>query len=164
MKNSKRHGRYDPVFVGTCFIDNNYENSHNQECQQEAPAFPSLNQHFVQVILNINSADYKWNDQQAHGCNNPDRSRESRKCETNMRNQVFPIQLMYKIQNQYEEIIRRSKSNKANEPFLNSKWAHNQQSKKKQDQKRDCWNIKQGCKTQKDTDIKYRCYRVRAVI
>src|SRR5580693_1307868 len=164
MKNRKRHGCHNPVLIRSRFVDNNYKDCSNQEGKQEAPAFPHLDQHFVQVILNINSTNYKRNYQQAHGCYNPYRSWKSRESETNMGNQVLPIQLADKIQCQNKKIIRRSKSNKTYEPFLNSKWAHNQQGKKQQQQKCDSRNIKQGCKTQKKPDIEYRTYRIRTII
>src|SRR6266851_5467768 len=103
MKNSKRHCRYDPVFVGPGFINDDYEYSRDQKNQQQAPAFPHMNQHFTQVILNINSADDKGNYKQTKRCDNPNRSRDGRKGKPDMRNQVSPVQLMGEIQNQYKE-------------------------------------------------------------
>src|ERR1700733_6577451 len=97
MKNRKRHDRYDPVFIGSCLIYDDDEHGCNQESQQQAPAFPYMDQHFIQIILNKKPAYHKWNDQQADRNNNPYGSRDGRKCKTDMRQQISPIELMGKI-------------------------------------------------------------------
>ena len=72
MKNGKRHHRYDPVFIRSRFVDDDYKYGCHQEGQQQAPAFSHMNQHFIQIILNIKSTDNKRNDQQADRDNDPD--------------------------------------------------------------------------------------------
>ena len=64
MKSGKWHRRYNPIFVGTGFIDqnNNYCNDHKY--QQQAPALSHMDHHFIQVVLNKITADNKWNNQQ----------------------------------------------------------------------------------------------------
>ncbi len=97
MKHGKRHGGNDPVFIRSGLIDDDHQYGRYQEDQQQTPAFPDMDQHFIQVILNKNAPDNKGNDQQADGCNDPDRSRDSRKSKPDMGNQVIPMQLVHKI-------------------------------------------------------------------
>src|SRR5437764_4144584 len=109
MENGKRHYCYNPVFIGSCFIYDDYKYRCYQEGEQKAPAFSNMNQHFIQVILNKKTSDDKWYDQQTDRRNDPNGSGNSGECKTDMWYQISPVKLMRKIQKQCEEIIRRSK-------------------------------------------------------
>src|SRR3982750_1467933 len=98
MKNSKGHYCNNPVFISPRLIYNNHEDGCNEKDQQQTPAFSYVNQHFIQVILNIYSSYNKRDNQQRNSCNYPDGCRNSRKRKTDMRHQISPVELLGKIQ------------------------------------------------------------------
>ena len=101
MKSSKWYSRDDPVFIRIGLVEQDDDHRNNQEDQYEAPAFPNLYQHFIQVILDVKASNDKWNHQKGQAKGNPDAAWQCRKRQLNFRQDIVPMQLVSKIQNEY---------------------------------------------------------------
>src|SRR5258708_7285713 len=73
MKPCERDGHHDPILIIACLIDKDNYHCHQEEEQQEAPAFPYLYKDLIQVVLDKIAADDKREQKPEHAKGGPDK-------------------------------------------------------------------------------------------
>jgi hypothetical protein len=153
MEGGERHGHDDPVLIGIDPVDQNDDHSDKQVKEEQAPAFPDLDEEFAEILLDKVSAYNKRDDEPGHSEGDPDGFGEGGNVKNDLWNEICPGPVSGQVEDQKEKIIGKSEPKQADQPFADAERTHGQQPEQHKQEEGDRGDIQQGNNPGPDTYI-----------